>query len=395
MINQVTYSWVEDIAALRRIASAWDDAVVQAGGDNPFLTSHFLFAWWRQYAAVFRPRFLVVWRDGRVLGGLPLCQDKTGCLEYPGGPAANYTEVLAVPGEDERVWRAVFSALAEAPHWRSVRFPRYRKHRLKIDVNQIPEPDAKMQMPRDVFRSDDAYVIDVPRDVSAHRRALPKKLRYYLRRSYKRCADLGELRLCSLQTTEELDEWFAQFVRLSRTSFRKRRQRSAFEDNRHCAFFKDLLTTFYRTGYLDAHALKLGDHILAIHFGYTLEHNLNYVLTAFESEFLDLNPGHLLIDQLLQLAATRGDRQVNFYTGSQLYKRQWSNRTEEVVTVEIWRPGMRNRLERSIRTTIRRSPIAGGVADLIRSHPSLHTAARRMKGLLKEGLPTISPRNDL
>lgn len=379
------YRWLEEPTEFREIAERWNQTVLGTGNDNPFFLADFILTWWRHYSNDLRLRIFLVSENGNILGGVPLCQDRRGYLEYPGGWAANYTELLARDGAQEVVWQALARALREVSDWRRVRLPRYRGNRLSSEERTYLElgcGEGEGDMWCSIFTSDRAYLIDMPQNASELFQRLPKKLRYYLRRSHEKCAEMGGVVLCSIEREEQIDEWFADYVRLSTESFAKRGQQSAFDDMRYCAFFRELLHRFFSAGYLDGNVLKLNDRIIAVHFGYTLNNNLSYVLTAFDSELYDLNPGHLLIYKLIERAAQRGSRQFDFYTGYHLYKSQWSNRQEDIVTVEIWRDGLRNRVEWLIRTKLRESQAAGRLIKTLRSFKMLRRAAHRARALM-------------
>lgn len=368
------YRWIEDPKEFQDIADRWDGAVLRTGDDNPFLLAAFILTWWKYYSRDLRLRIFVVYQDGDIIGGVPLCQNSGGYLEYPGGWAANYTELLAESGHSDVVWKTLFQALAEARDWRCLRLRRYRRRKLNFDPRRCSElaiGGQKHSLLCSVIPSDWAYLIDIPEDFAAFVQHLPKKFRYYLRRALQNASMLGEIRLYSLQKPEEINEWFQHFVELSRASFARRGKVSAFADPQYCIFFRELLHRFYAAGYLEANVLKLNGRISAVHFGYSLDNNLNYVLTAFDSDLYDLNPGHLLIYKLVERAAQRGSRQFDFYTGYHLYKSQWSNRQEDIVTVEIWRDGLRNRIERAIRAKIRDSSAAAKLVETIRAYTPL------------------------
>ena len=109
-------------------------------------------------------------------------------------------------------------------------------------------------------------------------------------------------------------------------------QRSAFDDPTYQNYFQDLLLQFCKVGRLDMNYIKLNQAVIAIHFGYNVGLDLNYVLTTYDPKYSKFNPGHLLIFYLCQLAQKRQQAHIDLFTGEHYYKRQWSDKK-----LPIWR----------------------------------------------------------
>jgi len=322
------YFWIEDINEFRNIAEKWDKAVLSLDDDNPFLLSDFIISWWNYYSKDLKLMVFVMLDDDKIIGGVPLCKDKRGRAEYIGGWAANYTEFLSSDNNDI-LWMYFLEAIKKKDNWSSVSLKRYRKNHSELKINNING------FLIDEMKSDRGYFIDIPDNFSTYLNSLPKTLRYYIRRSEKEFSNIGEINLASYKTCEEVDKLADKFINFSRKSFKVRNRKSAFEDLNYCRFFNKLIEKFCKAGYLDANALKIGDKVVAIHFGYTIRNNLNYIFPAFDSDFSALNPGHLLIYKLVELASKRKNKMFNLYTGYQFYKEQWSNRKEEIISLVI------------------------------------------------------------
>lgn len=374
------YHWIEDIKEFQGISKEWDRAVISSGEDLPFLLSDFIITWWKHYFRDYlKLQIFVVYKGGILIGGLPLCQNKRGYLEYPGRIAANYTEFFS--SEDKQfIWGLFLRAINELNDWRGLYLNRIRKNSIDIDILKAAASRYAKEIFLDVHKYGPSYLIDIPKSFTEYISRLPKKLRYYIRRSEKGFSELGKIELHSLNDHDSIEEAADIYIKLSRKTFKNRHKDSAFNDARFCAFFKELLVKFRLAGYLDANVLKLNERIIAIHFGYSIRNNLNYVFTTFETDFSLLNPGHLLIYKLLELSVIRKNILFDLYTGDHLYKRQWSNRQEEVVTIEMRPKNVGSALRRLTSIKIRRYLFNDKVKKMVGSSPALLKVARKITG---------------
>lgn len=373
----MNYRWIESVDEFVNIAKQWDKAVFLSGQDNPFLLSDFILAWWKHYGEDLKLRILVIYQDSKIVGGLPLCRYRNGYLEHAGGINANYTEFI--PHEDSLFcWDILFDALSKKKDWRCVNLKRFRKKAIAMDrLRSLATRHKDILL--DAYDYDYGYLINIPEDFRGYRNHLPKKLRYYVKRAEDGFASFGKINLYTLKGREEIDEACDKYINFSRSSFRRRNKRSAFEDKAYCCLFKELVNRFYDIGFLDANVLKLDDKIIAAHFGYSIGNNLNYIFTAFDINFASLNPGHLLIYKLLELGSQRKNKLFNLYAGSHLYKQQWSNYKEELISIQIRPNSVSGRLEKVMAKQARGSLIIKGAKEALRLSPALLDLARSIR----------------
>ena len=372
------YRWIRDAEGFRALRKEWDDAILASGEDNPFLLSDFILTWWKHYSRDYKAlEVFVVYEGGKIVCGLPLCRDKSGYLEYPGRIDANYTEFLLAK-KDSFSWNIFFDALKELNGWRCIRLRRYRKSRIEKAGLNLPSSRYDNILV-DAYISECAYLINIPEDFSDYLKRLPKKLRYYLRRSEQEFSKLGSVSLHSLKGCDGLGKLCDIHINLSRNAFRMRNKKSVFEDETHEMFFRELMRKFCEAGYLDANVLKLDDRIIAIHFGFSTGNNLNYILPTFDMDFARLNPGHLLIYKLVELGSKRKNKLLDLYTGRSLYKEQWSDYREDVVSLEIRPDCLRGRIDRAIARQVRMLSIAEKAKKVFAPYPLLMDMGRRLK----------------
>lgn len=371
------YQWIEDPSEFEALSEAWDAALRRAGDDNPFLLSAFVLTWWKYYGRNgTRLRILVVRSGDTLVGGLPLYDQGGGLLTFPGGIAANYTEWLAVQ-DQHRLWQMLLEALAQRTDWRRLRLPRYRASRLATDWEVLRVAARERGVLCDVLEKEQTYLILLSEGSRGCFQRLPSRLRSYLRRSERELSRRGPIVLRSSDQWDTVRDWFNLYCQFSVRAFQQRKQDSAFSDDRYRMFVRDVLEQACQNHTIDANVLTVGERIIAIHFGYSLRDHLNYIFTTFDSDFADWRPGHLLIHRLVQLAEERRNSLIDLFSGGKLYKRQWSNRQEAVLCVELWRDTLSGRVARRCVQRLRTSRVLRAVERAVRRSPSLLQWARR------------------
>lgn len=379
------YRWIEDIEDFRSISSEWDRAVLGSDDEpNPFLLSDFLIIWWRHFGRRLKLRIFIAYDGKSIKGGLPLCQNVAGRLEHIGGINANYTECFWA-GDIGKLWRSLFKAISERRDWRVLQLKRYRRDRFNEDKFGLKRLAAEEGLLLDLSGNEEVYMITVPRDISGLLHRLPKKLRYLINRSMKAASERGGVALEQVKARGDMEQACDELIHFSRESFARRgREKSAFEDRSYRAFFEKLMEEFYLKGRLDCNVLKIGGKPAAVHFGYLTGRVINYVFTAYDPELSELTPGHLLIYKLLELGSKRQDKYFDFFPGYQMYKKQWSDTSREVVFVEIRRSDLRGKAERIFIKGVRNLPFADSLKRNLKKSAVVTDIARKIKGKLKD-----------
>jgi len=379
--------WIENIEEFRTISRQWDEALLLSKEDNPFLLSVFLLTWWKYYSPGLKLRIFVLYHNGNIVGGLPLCQYRSGHLEHIGGIYANYTEFLSSES-NLPIWENFLESLRLIKGWRRIHIKRLRKSRIDADKTRSNAARYKNILV-DVYRSDYAYIINIPENFTDYTQRLKRlhpRLGYFIRRSERRFSKLGRLTLNSLQNHAEVSELCNKYITLSRDSFRGRKRQSAFEDETKCQFFKELINNFFDAGYLDAQALCLNDRFIAIYLGYSLVNNLNYIFPAFDFDFEDLHPGHLLIYKLIEIGSKRRNAIFDFYTGYRPYKEEWCDYKEEVFSLDIRPNNIRGKIERVTANQARTSTIINKFGESIRSSGVLMPLTKKIRTFIADDI---------
>ena len=345
--------WLESEGEFRKVAPEWDRALRNSGEDIPFLLSNFVLTWWKYFSEGRSLRIFVVFEGKDIVGGLPLYLEKKGnsrVLRYPGASdfgVANYTNFLTVKPLD-KILDLFLDSLCNRNEWDLIQM-----EQLKVQLEEWKTLEEKFDdyglllLKQSQMSSLSIEVPESLDDFLMERRKRSKKLRYEVRRSYRLAEAAGTLTFEKVRGGKQVEQLFDQYVYLSKESYKSRGKKSGFEDSRLYHFFRGLLVRFDDLGVLDAYELKLNRDIIAIGFCYTLQNNLNYILTTFDYRLSHINPGYLLTNELLKTAIKRKSPVMDLFTGENMFKKLWANNQKPIFKFTIGRDTFRNRAARN------------------------------------------------
>ena len=107
-------------AELAALAPQWDALVTAAPRPSPFMLHAWLLVWWRHFGEGSSLEVHAAFRDGRLVGALPLFTRRERGLRitaFVGGGASALGDVLVAPGADvDAVARGLASRAATVKH---------------------------------------------------------------------------------------------------------------------------------------------------------------------------------------------------------------------------------------------------------------------------------------
>ncbi len=337
---------IEDINKFQDIAKDWDEALVQSGEDNPFLLSDFITTWWKHHSENRKLMIYALYGQGQIVGGIPLCVQKKNfrkTLSHIGGIDANITHFFSKIKRIDFV-EHLMSYLEKKENWDVFILDRVLSSNPLIKYINGRQSLGSNGFAYYIFDAGFNGLIDLTKGFDEVFEKISRRLKRYLTKGKRELNKLGELTLHKISGNSSIKRLLREYTELSVKSFRKRNKISAFEKANRFHFYEDLLVKFDMKNMLDAHRLTAGPHTLGISFGYRFGKGFKWILTAFNSDFYQLRPGHLLIEALVKEAINRGDPYFDmFYGGDVFYKQQWCQKMIPLKRIEICRNSIFNK----------------------------------------------------
>ncbi len=361
--------WIEDIKEFHGIAEGWDEAIIASGEENPFLLSDFIESWWKYHSKNRRLSIFAIYDRGQIIAGIPLCIRRINfrrTITHMGGPDANVTHFFSKNNQLNFI-EHLMSSLEKRDDWDILVLDRVlTSHPLIKHIKGSKSLNTNLYVYY-LFDAGFNGIIDLTQGYKEVLENLSKRLKRYLRRSKEEISKIGELKLHRIGGTSDVRSLFKAYRELSVRAFRTRNKLSAFEDKNRCRFYEELLIRLDKKNRLDAHKLTIGASTLGISFGYRFGKGFKWILTAYNPDFYQLRPGHLLIEALINEAINSGDPYFDMYYGGEaFYKQQWCPKLIPLKRIEICRNHFLNRSLSLTRHALRSNKIFMNTARKVR-----------------------------
>lgn len=300
---------LESAEALQGIEPDWLDLWKRDAKATPFQSPMWLLPWWRHFGSddlrtiavrngsrleALAPLYVV--RDEEESLGLLLGTGNSDYLDVLGGGE----EILAaLPEIDCPVWdlqqlRSGSPLLTGSPDGWS---------------DHVEDQDVCLVLPVE------AAVDGLERLTSTHFR---KKLRYY-RRTLERSAPLTYEEVNSTNLEAFLDSLFA----LHTARWQRRGMSGMLGDDVVRAFHRDVARAMLAAGALRMYALRWGDRIVAVFYGFAHRQTVYYYLSGYEPDLEKSSPGTLIVAHAVEEAIRQRATTFDFLRGAEDYKYAW------------------------------------------------------------------------
>ena len=290
-------------------------------------------------------RVVVIEDDDRIAGFFPHQRTLLGMGKPVGGPLSDYHGVIADPGTNWEI----------EPLLRAAKLSVWSFNHLVDDTRKFDSHvQARTTSPQIDLSSGYAQYAQGRRDSGSD----------YIRKTEglarKLGREAGELRFTLHESGSEA---IRQLIRWKSVQYREGRLPDVFA----IPWTGDLLNRIARTQSVDfagvCSVLRVGDRMVAIHFGMRSAHVLHYWFPAYDPEFAKFSTGIILLLRMAEALAGTGLRTIDLGEGKSQYK-------ERLMTGEV--------------------PLQKGSVEL----PSLLATARRMQRVAEaytagSGMPTF------
>jgi len=166
---------------------------------------------------------------------------------------------------------------------------------------------------------------------------LNSRLRRELRQVRRQLSEQGPLNFYRVETADR-DE-LERFYQLEASGW-KGREGSAILTLGLRHFFDEIAESAARFGYFTLYLLELKGQLLAAHFGFTQRDCYYSVVVAYNENFRQFSPGHLIISEIVLDCAARGLRGYDATGQDQEWKMKWTNQVRPVSHYHIFRGPM-------------------------------------------------------
>jgi CelD/BcsL family acetyltransferase involved in cellulose biosynthesis len=349
---------VTDLTAVEKLEPEMDELFGRLRNPNPYLSTKWMFTWWKHFGNGKQPVVLVV-RDaaGAMRAYWPFIEvSGVGCSGlWPWvNNHANYSDPVAdeeAPGCVELLLDG-YHGLLEDYHF--VWFPFLRetfwRRWLEPFLRDKPEPRIERiarQVPIAVFPDSDFDAYWRTRQGAKSR----KTFRYVERKLRER----GEVRFVDCESEKEMRTHLGALCDLESRGWKQHEKVGLFSSKGARAFLFDLLPALAAVGRMRLTFLFLDDEAIASELGVLGKNTYGLHHLAYDEAYDCDSPGRQLLARNLRRCCEEGRRIFDFLPGANRYKRELATEETTVRELHLFRRSLPGFLTRkSIEMNLRR-----------------------------------------
>jgi len=294
---------------LESIAPQWDALWRRSPNATPFQSPHWLLPWWRAFGSDNPYVIASSSSDGSLTALAPLYilrdEDSNESLGmFIGTGISDYLDIL---GDAADVASDIASA--DCMLW---------------DFQQLRPTSSLLSMPVSDRWSDNVEdqepcpVLDLTKLdplLSTHAR---KKLRYY-----RRCAEREGPVTFESASKESLDRLLDALFELHAARWQRRGLPGVLADETTQQFHRDAARRMLDAGALRMYAMRIGDHIRAVFYGFAHHDTVYYYLSGYDPDLEKISIGNTIVAHAIEEAQRTGATTFDFLRGAEEYKYSW------------------------------------------------------------------------
>jgi CelD/BcsL family acetyltransferase involved in cellulose biosynthesis len=345
------------VEVIERLADQWRDLCNDSVDDQPFYRPEWIAAHIRAFTPQAKVVLLTVSSGERLLFVLPLLQEWSVFAGVPlrklRAPVNSHScrlDAVRRSGSDGdaavmAAWKHLQSLdswdlleLSDAPEGGTI-------SALVLAAGQSGVHTAQVPMRRNPY-------VPVPADPAGLQKLpINARLRGKLRHIRRELDTQGGLTFCRVNTADR--SMLDRFYELESAGW-KGTEGSAIACNPNIRqFYDEISQAAERFGYLCMYSLELNGELLASHFG--LSHNGRYFSPkiAYNENFPQYAPGHLIVSEILQDCASRGISEYDITGANDEWKMKWTSEARAKYMYFVFRRGFAGSLAHAVRFKVR------------------------------------------
>ena len=349
----ITVREVGSQSELQALREPWKELLERTPSPTVFSTHEWASTWWKHFGGGQRLLVLVLSRGTETVGIVPWWIGRTRRggggfrkVAFLGTGLSDYLDVI-LPDPMPEAFDAVHEHL-----------DRQRGAWDFLDLREMPEgsPTARSLAASLARRGSGAEVladstcayIPVAGDWSTYATTrMGKRSREHSRRRRKRLKDSGDVRISLI---EDLGGDLASLRRVFAVSDKEtgsgEDRRTIFADATRRAFFEEISTLFSDRGWLQLATLEVDGRTVAYHYGFLYDRKYLHYYTGYDPAFAELQPGRVVMEEILKQCFERGLREVDFLRGVEPWKSSFTDLARRNQRLRLFRPSIRGRLAR-------------------------------------------------
>lgn len=366
------------------IAHEWRPLCDEGSQNQPFYRPEWVSAYLRAFEPQARVVLIAPRRGGRLVGVLPLIEDRLGVfgkgatrLRAPANVHSNRIDVIHGSGDGQIATQLIWRTLRQMKGWDILDFRDVPENGSFLRLLELAERDGYTTATRETLRS--PYVpLDAFANADDLLKPLDTRFRRNLRSRMRKLKTLGDVRVVRLQHVDQkaLDRFFG----LEQSGWKGRSGTAIACHPETRRFYSDVARAADQYGYLALYELWCGDQPVAISLGLAIGDRFFKLKSGIDESFKAVGPGQLMNAEILRDLVDHGAAEFDMLGHNDEFKARWTDLYRQHFHCHIFGRGPVGRaaqtwierfmpVGRRVHRRLRRPDRAGPYADII---PSAH-----------------------
>ncbi|MGA6951538.1 MAG: GNAT family N-acetyltransferase [Candidatus Sulfotelmatobacter sp.] len=333
------------LEVVAQLEDEWRCLCDDVENDQPFYRPEWIRAYLRAFVPEAKVQLVTARLSGRLCLVLPMVEERgtfSGIpvwkLRAPVNSAAGRFDAMRNASVDgDTLIRATWEHLKEIDGWDLLQF------------RDAPEGSTVSCLAQEA-RADGYRIIVEPENPSPYvavssdpdlleKMPINSRLRRELRQVRRQ---LSEQRLDFYRVDTADRNALERFYQLEASGWKGQEGSAIICDRKNRQFFDEIAESAARFGYFSLYMLELNGRLMAAHFGFTLRSCYYSAVVAYDEEFKQFSPGHLIISEIVRDCAARGLCGYDPTGQNQEWKMKWTNEVRPMNHYYIFRGALGN-----------------------------------------------------
>lgn len=307
-------------AELEAVGDQWDALVRTMARPSPFLLHGWVSEWWRTFGDGSRLSVITAYRDGRLVGAVPVYIRRSRgirVLRFLGAHESALADVLIAPDEPRPTAHLLLEQLRSQPFDYADLFG--------VPAGSVLEGSGGPPLLPRI----EAPVLDMPEGWdAAYTAKTASKKRNMHRRRLRQLSELGAVEFVVGRSREELEPLLEDALLVHELRWRGRPDGSTFGTERGKAFHRAALRRLADQDVLRIVLMRIDGKPAAFHYFFALDGVMIVHRLGFDPALSRYSPGLVATLETLRTAGEEGLTRVEFLGGNERYKVELADRLE-------------------------------------------------------------------
>jgi serine acetyltransferase/CelD/BcsL family acetyltransferase involved in cellulose biosynthesis len=342
---------IEEPGRVPHLTEEWRELLADSAADSLFLTPDWLMTWWEHFGADKTLALITLRRHSRLLGLAPMFvrarrfgslvpHSSMECLGT-GVVGSDYLDVIIRRGHEAEVSRGLAEYLQRQDA--VVTLSHMRRDRPAADAFIAELELAGWTVRRRTIETC-PYIPLQGHTWDSYLASLGPSHRYNFQRRLKNLHKLGTLVFETVEKEDQRRDALAALLALHNRRWDEQGGSEAMQSLEELAFHDDFSRTALERGWLRLSLLRLDGRPIGALYGLRRGRTFYFYQSGFDPAFRQQSAGLVTMGLAIRQALAEGVEEYDLLHGTESYKFLWTDRTRDLVKIELFPPSMRGLL---------------------------------------------------